>query len=174
MGRIDPDGGWLVGRRGDVFYEAVRVGEEGVFESLLSCVVDSVGLSVVDLVWRHQADSEMVVFGVVPLEKPSAEGFGVLDGAEAFGELRLVFAGFEEAFREGIVIGCVGPAMGLGDAQVGEQQGGGLGFHGGSAVGVQGELAGQDAVLGGGVLEQRFEQGGAFGVGDEPGHDPSG
>ena len=47
--------------------------------------------------------------------------------------------------------------MGLGDAHVGQQQGGGLGFHGGSAVGVQGELAGQEAVFGGGVLEQRFE-----------------
>ena len=92
--------------------------------------------------------------------------------SEAFGELRLVFAGFEEAFREGIVIGCVGPAMGLGDAQVGEQQGGGFGFHGGSAVGVQGELAGQTRAWRR-RLKQRFEQGGVFGVGDEPTHDPS-
>ena len=93
LGRIDPDGGWLLGRRWDVFDEAVGVGEEGVFEGLLSSVVDFVGLSIVDLVWRHEADSEMVVFGVVPLEEPAAEGFGVLDGAEAVGELGLVFAG---------------------------------------------------------------------------------
>ena len=77
MGRIDPDGSWLLGRRRDLFDEAVRVGEECVFEGLLSGLVDFVGLSVVDFVWRHQADAEMVVFGVVPLEEPAAEGFGV-------------------------------------------------------------------------------------------------
>ena len=35
-------------------------------------------------------------------EEPAAESFGVLDGAEAFGELRLVFAGLEEASEKGL------------------------------------------------------------------------
>ena len=127
--------------------EAVRVGVEGYFEGLLSGGVDLVGLSVVDLVWRHQADSEMVVFGIVPLEEPAAEGLGVLDGAEAFGELGLIFAGFEQAFREGIVVRGVGQAVAFGDAEIGERKGGGLGFDGRSSVGVRGELARQDAMV---------------------------
>ena len=115
----------------------------------------------------------MVVFGVAPLEEPAAEGFGVLDGAEALGELRLIFAGFEEAFREGVVVGGVGPTVRFGHAEIGEQEGGGPGFHGGSPVGVQGELSGGNGMLFDGVLEQRLEQGNALGVGDLPSHDPS-
>ena len=34
----------------------------------------------------------------VPVEEGSAEGFGVLDEAEAFAELALIFRGFETAF----------------------------------------------------------------------------
>ncbi len=63
--------------------------------------------------------------------------------------------------------------MGLGHAEIGEQEGGGLGFHGGSPVGVEGELAGRNAMLFDGVEEQRLEQGDAFGVGDLKGDDPS-
>ena len=126
--------GWI----GRLVDEAVGIGAEGLVEGLLAFGVDLVGLSVMDLVWRHEADSEMVMVGVVPVEEPSAEGLGVLDRAEAIRELRLVFACLEEAFREGIVVGGVGPAVRFGHAQIGEQEGGGLGFHGGSAVGVEG------------------------------------
>src|ERR1022692_2612173 len=48
------------------------------------------------------------------------------------------------ALREGIVVGDVRAAVGLGDAQIGEQKGHGLGGHGGTPVGVEGELAGDD------------------------------
>src|ERR1022692_263108 len=50
------------------------------------------------------------------------------------------------ALREGIVVGDVRAAVGLGDAQIGEQKGHGLGGHGGTPVGVEGELAGDDLV----------------------------
>jgi hypothetical protein len=46
-----------------------------------------------------------------------------LDAAKPVWELRAVFHSAELAFRIGIVVGRVGPAVGLGDAQVGEQQG---------------------------------------------------
>ena len=63
--------------------------------------------------------------------------------------------------------------MRFGDAEIGEQQGGGLGLHRAAAVGMQGELAGRDIVLDDGVVEQRFEQRGAFSVGDVPADDPA-
>ncbi len=63
--------------------------------------------------------------------------------------------------------------MGFGHAEIGEQEGGGLGFHGRSAVGVEGELAGRDGVFFDRVLERRLEQSDAFGVGDLKARDPS-
>ena len=173
FGWVDPDGGWFWGRGWLDIDEAVWIGVEGDLEGAKTLGVDFVDASVVDLVWGHQADSKVVVFAVVPIEEAAAEGLGVLDGAESVGELGLVFTGFEEAFREGIVVGGVGPAVGFGDAEIGEEEGGGLGFHGGPSVGVEGELAGRDGVLFDGVVEQRLEQGDAFGVGDPEGDDPS-
>src|ERR1017187_2141757 len=58
------------------------------------------------------------------------------------------------ALREGIVVGDVRAAVGLGDAQIGEQKGHGLGGHGGPPVGVEGELAGDDLVLGTGFGDE--------------------
>ncbi len=144
--RIDPDGGGLFGWDGLGFDEAVGVGLEGVVEGLLTFGVNLAGLSEMDLVWGHEADAVMVVVPVVPIEEGSAEGLGVLDGAELFGELGLIFTRFEEAFREGVVVGGVGPAVGFRDAEIGEEEGGGFGFHGGSAIGVEGELAGRNGV----------------------------
>ena len=63
--------------------------------------------------------------------------------------------------------------MRFGDAEIGEHQGGGFGFHRTAAIGMQGELAGRDIMLGDGVVEQGFEQRGAFRVGDLPGDDPA-
>ena len=129
--RIDPNCRWLLRWFGRLFDEAVWIGVEGFVESFLSFGVDLVCQSVVDLVWRHEADSEMMVVAIVPVEETAAEGFGVLDGAEALRELGLIFAGFEEALREGIVVGGVRSAVGFCHAEVGEQEGGGLGDYGG-------------------------------------------
>ena len=120
--RIDPDDGWLLGWVGGLFDEAVRVGVVGSIEGFLALGVDLVGLSVVDLVRRHQADAVMVVIAIVPIEEGAAESLGVLDGAEAPGKLRLVFAGLEEALGEGIVVGGMRAAVGFGDAEVGQQE----------------------------------------------------
>ena len=95
------------------------------------------------------------------------------NAAEALGELGLVFQGLEVGLRERVVVGGVGPAVRLGDAEVGQHQGGGLGLHRPAAVGVEGQLAGRHGVLGEGVIEQRLEQGGALGIGDAPADDPA-
>ena len=71
--------------------EAFWIGFEGAIEGFLAGFVDVVGLTVVDLVWRHQADAGMVVVVVVPVEELADEGLCILDAAEALWELGLVF-----------------------------------------------------------------------------------
>ena len=93
--------------------------------------------------------------------------------AEAFGKFGLVFEGLEVGFRERVVVGGVGPAVRLGDAEIGQHQGGSLGLHRPAAIGVEGQLAGHHGVLGESVIEQRLEQGGALGIGDAPADDPA-
>ena len=109
--RCKPDCRWpaLSDCRGT---EAVWVDAEGVVEGLLAGGMDLVGQTVVDLVGGHQADAQMVMVLVVPVEEGAAEGLGVLDGAEPLGELGLVFQGLEAALREGIVVGGVGRGRG--------------------------------------------------------------
>src|ERR1700692_144624 len=116
----------------------------------------------------HQADASMVMLLIVPVEEAAAERLGILDTAEALWELGLVFHGFEVAFRERIVVGRMRPAVGFGDAEIGEQERRGLGSHGTATVGMQGQLAGRHGMLGDGIVEQCPEQGRAFSVGDAP------
>ena len=84
--------------------------------------MDCVGLTVMHLIGRHQADAGMVMLLIVPIEEAAAERLGILDAAEAPWKLRLVFHGFEVAFRERIVVGGVRPAVRFGDAEIGEQK----------------------------------------------------
>ena len=53
--------------------------------------MDQFGLAVMDLVWCYQANAQMVMLLVVPVEEGPAEVFGVLDAAELLGELGLIF-----------------------------------------------------------------------------------
>jgi len=57
----------------------------------------------------------MVVLVVVPGEEPLAEEAPLLDRAEAAGELRAVLQRLELSLREGVVVGHMGPAVGLFD-----------------------------------------------------------
>ena len=63
--------------------------------------------------------------------------------------------------------------MRFGDAEISEDQGGGFGLHRAAAIGMQGELALGDIMLDDGVVEEGFEQRGAFRVGNAPGDDPA-
>src|SRR4051812_7225902 len=76
----------------------------------------------------------MVMVLIVPGEEAAAEVLGVLDAAEPAGKFRLVLQRLEVGLRERVVIGRVGPAVRPGDAEVGQHQGGGLGFHRSAAV----------------------------------------
>jgi len=55
---------------------------KGRVESFLAGCVDLVGLTVVDLVRRHQADASMVVVLIIPIEEATAEGLRILDAAD--------------------------------------------------------------------------------------------
>ena len=105
--RIDPDGCRLSGRFWWGIDEALRVGLEGGVEGFLALGVDGFGLPVVDLVGGHQADADVVVIAVIPIEEAAAEGLCVLDAAETLGKLRLVFERLEAAFRKRIIVRCV-------------------------------------------------------------------
>jgi len=65
--------------------EALRVLAKGLIESVLASEVDSVGLAVMNLVWGHQADPEVVMVLIVPIKIIAQEASGILDAAEARG-----------------------------------------------------------------------------------------
>ena len=104
-------------------------------------------------------------------KKCLAVGAGVLDAAEALREVGAVLERLELRLGVGVVVGDVRPAVGLGDAQIGEQGGDRLGAHAGAAVGVEGERAGLDVVPGHGLGDQLLGQLGALALGDHPADD---
>src|SRR3954454_10098932 len=63
------------------------------------------------------------------------------------------------------------PAMRLGDAKIGQQEGGCLGLHRSAAIGVQRQLTGGNAMLGERLVKQRLEQNCVFSIGDTPADD---
>ena len=67
-----------------------------------------------------------------------------------------------------VVVGGVGPAMTLGDPEVGEQERGRRGAHRAAPIGVDGERARSDALLGDRVGDEPLGEGGALGRGDHP------
>ena len=73
-------------------------------QDILTGGMDGVGLAVMHLVWGHQADADVMVILVVPGEEAAAESPGILDAAETFRELRLVFQGLELCLRDGVVV----------------------------------------------------------------------
>ena len=74
-------------------------------------------------------------------EEPLAERTGVLDRLKAGRKDRLILKGLELRFRVRIVVAHVGPAVALGDAEVGQEQGHRFGTHRGAAIGMQGQLS---------------------------------
>jgi hypothetical protein len=71
----------------------------GHCQDILAGGMDGWSLPVVHLIWGHQADTGVVMMLIIPQEEGSAEPLCILDAAEAFGELRLVFQGLEMRLR---------------------------------------------------------------------------
>ena len=119
----------LAGGMGGFVDEALWVFAKCLIESDLAGGVNGIGLAIMHLVGRHQADSGMVMVLVVPVEEAAAEASGILDAAEAFWEAWLILQRLEVAFGEWIVVGGVRAIVRTGDAEVRQQERGGLGLH---------------------------------------------
>src|ERR1700691_4052285 len=113
----------------------------------------------------------MTMVLVVPSKEGVAESAAVLDGAEAIRELRAILHGAELAFRIGIVVGSVRSAVGLGNAEIGQQASDWLAAHRRAAVGVESELIRQDDLLFGSFCDELPGEFGAFARRDHPADD---
>ena len=151
--------------------EAFGVDDIGGVEDLLALGDDDRGAAVMKGGRGEEADAGMVVLFVVPVKEWLAEGPGVLERTKAIGETRPVLQSAKLAFGIGVVVGDVGAAVGLGDAEVAEEEGHGFGGHGGAIIGVDLQLAGPDLLLAAGSFEQRFGELSAFAMGDHPAND---
>ena len=122
-------------------HEALGMGRVGGHEHLLPLRADRGGLAEVHDGGREKSQAAVTVLVVVPGEEALAERAPVFERAEAIRELRTVLQGLELRFRERVVVGDVGAAVGLGDAEVGQEQRHGLVRHRRAAVGMDRELA---------------------------------
>jgi len=105
---------------------------------------------------------------VVPGEKFTAERSCLFDVVEALREARSIFQRLELRFRIRVVVGNVRARMALGYAQIGKEEGDGLGCHRAAAIRMNGERVGENPFAGGGFLEQKARERLAFSVGQEP------
>ena len=116
----------------------------------------------------QKTEAGMTMLLVVPEEKLLAELAAVLQRTKAIRKFWPVLEGAKLAFRVRIVIGDVGTTVGFGDAQMGQQKGHWFGSHGGSAVGMNGQLTGDDVLLATGILDEAFGQLGTLLLGHHP------
>lgn len=82
-------------------------------------------------------DPMRAVLPVVPGEEASRVGVGVLVVAKGHRAVRQVLKGPEVALEQGGVVARARPGVGLGDAEVGEGVGNGLGDHRGAGIGTR-------------------------------------
>src|SRR5436309_4439544 len=113
-------------------------------------------LAVVDDGGCQQTEAGVTMLLVVPEEELLAEGAAVLQRTETVRKFWPVLQGAKLAFGIGVVIGDVGTAVGLGDAQIRQQKGYGFRSHGGATIGMDGQLTGHDILFGTGILEEAF------------------
>ena len=84
---------------------------------MLPYISRSAGLAIVHGGRRHEADADVVVLLVVPMEEVAAERMRLLVAVKTLGEVRPIFHRLELAFGIGVVVRYVGAAVGLGNPQ---------------------------------------------------------
>jgi len=146
LGRVDPDGTRErlgPGRFADEPFEMLLEGCGQHARALGECLG---GEPRGDHVRGQQGDAAVIVFVVLPVEESLAIGAGVFQRAEPVRELGPVPQGLDLAFREWVVIGSIGPAVRLGDSEIGQLEGKRLAGHQRTVMGVEVGLAGRDAL----------------------------
>ena len=108
-------------RTGSPKDEAFWMKPIGGIQNALTVFMDFRCEAIVDHGGSHHGDPRVAMVIVVPGEESLTKGAAVLDAAEAVWKRRPVFHRSKLTFREWIVVGCVGAAVGLGDAEIGQQ-----------------------------------------------------
>src|SRR5665647_2851151 len=85
-------------------------------------LTDGAGKAVVDVAGGVKANASVTMNLVVPEEETLAVSSGGFDRVEPLGEVRPVLQGLECRLAERVVIGHMRTRMGLGDAEVGQQE----------------------------------------------------
>src|ERR1019366_2044660 len=104
LGRVDPCGGGQCGRFRGHALEAQRMGDERSRERDGALCGECHGAAIMDGGRRHQADSPVSVFVVIPLEELLAVRPCILDRTKAVGEVGPILQGFELRLRVRIVV----------------------------------------------------------------------
>ena len=144
---VDPNGRRDVWRSRAFFYKPFWMRLVCGVEDFASGFLGGFRKTVMDSFRGEQADTGMVMFDVIPGKEILAEASAILDATEALGEIWPVLEGLELGLGEWLVIARVGRAMGLGDPQIGQEQGHGPGPHGRAPVRMNGQLAAPDILL---------------------------
>src|SRR5215472_18947882 len=93
--------------------------------------------------WRDQSQARMMMLLVILTKKSLAESTTVFQTSEAVRELRPILRRAELPLRVRVVVRDMWPAVGLGNAPIGQQEGYWFGGQGGAAIGMQRELTGR-------------------------------
>jgi hypothetical protein len=156
---------------GHAVHEALGMGTVSVGEDGRAVGRPRVGEAVVDIVGRQHGEAAVMMVVVVPVDEVGAVMSRILGGTEAFGEAWAVLERLEVSLGEGVVVGDMGARVGLGDAEIGEEQRHRLGGHRGAAIGVDGELSGGDGLSLARSADQLLGERGGLDGGDHPADD---
>ena len=148
--------------------EALEVAGERDAQGCRALFVNLAGTIEMNRLGRHEANTAVAVFDVVPGKEALAVGTCLPDRTKALGEIESILQGSELGFGVRVVVGNVGVALGLGDPEIDQQFGLGLGAHAGAAIGVERESAGSDVLLGNRLDDQLLGPLGALARGDQP------
>src|SRR5664279_5144055 len=156
LGLVDPRRSRRAGRGGRLVDEPFGVGGGRRVKDAGPFGVDGLGAPVVHVGRDVQPQTGVPVLVVVPAEEGLTVHASRFDRGEAGGEVGPVLQRLELGLGVWVVIAHVRSGVGLGDPEVGEQQGDRLGRHRAAPVGVQGQLVAADVLLGTGLADQRL------------------
>ena len=161
-GRVDPHRVRQIGWLWPALDEALGMRHVCGREHLLPMRADRGGLADMHDGGREEPQAAVAVFLVVPGKEDLPKRPPVLERSEPLWKLRTVLERLELRFRKRIVVRHVRAAVGLGHAEVGQQQRHRFALHGRPAVRMERELARLNAVLRAGLADEALGQGGAL------------
>src|SRR3954453_3015110 len=138
------------------------------FQNLSSRELDAFSTSEVDRGRGVEPDARMAMVAVIPAEEASAERAAIFNPAKTLREPWPVFERLKLGFGIRIIVGAMRTRVAPGDAQIGHEQRHGLGGHGRAAIGMDGQLVGEDVVLTDGLGDELLSQLGRLTLGQQP------